>query len=443
MLQKKNKINYNKRWVSFSKKKHESFTRVLPVYQSAASASNTFKKQIFHKSIMQSTNINDSTYIFSSLFINHINKNKKLNIFYDYSMKIKSTKKLTLLDTTYQIQFLNLLNKKLKNYNVVNYDISTSHSTDQSSHNFYNAINQKKKTVTRTSNSIQLLAPQSKINTFLLLNLFLLENYFILSPRTFSNQTTHVLSRVPNYKMNLSSPVSADRYRGNMHKRLSIVNLNRLSDQKASAFLVKLNSFSFIDFLKKNSRLQNIEFLKTKTFLEKTQNINNSINTAYYVKSKIYFIFMKNALKLKYHKQVKEILRQNRLMKKTVKNKKKIKKYAIERTKKITALKPKMKFYKIFLFKIFLNKKFIHRRSKQRQKIQFNLRFSLFRKNHSQKKSLKYKQTRFIKNLLYFSHTKLNNISQVLKKFIELNPNRKYYLAKMTSPKTDAVITNN
>jgi hypothetical protein len=246
--------------------------------------------------------------------------------------------------------------------------------------------------------------------------------------------------------MNLSSSVSADRYRGNIHKRLSITNLNRLSNQKVPALLTKLNLFSSIDFLKKNSKLNNIEFLKIKKFLQESNNTKSFTDVIYYIKSKVYFVFIKNALKVKYHKQVKEILRQNKLMKKTVKNKKKIKKYAIARTKKITALKPKMKFYKIFLFKSFLTKKLAQRRLnarlKRRQSIRFNLRFPLFRKNYSQKKNSKYKKTRFIKNLLYFSHTKLNNMSEILKKFNELNVSRKRYLAKVTSPRSNSVAVN-
>ena len=50
-------------------------------------------------------------------------------------------------------------------------------------------------------------------------------------------------------------------------------------------------------------------------------------------------------------------------MKKIVKNKKKRKKYAIERTKKIAALNPKIKFHKAFLFKTITIRKLNYKRS--------------------------------------------------------------------------------
>lgn len=190
-------------------------------------------------------------------------------------------KTLTLFDISYKIQFSNILNSKLKNYNINNIN--------------FNSKSLLQKTISNQNklDSIVLTTPKTNSQTYLLLNLFLIEKNFIFSKNTFFKKTTHVLSRVPNYKMNLNSPVSADRYRGNIHKRLSILNLNRLSNQKISSFLINLNSFAYLDFFKKNSKLNNAQVSKTKNILK---NINN---VTFYLKSKIYAIFIRNALKKK------------------------------------------------------------------------------------------------------------------------------------------------
>merc|ERR1712054_446741 len=237
-------------------------------------------------------------------------KKTNISIFYNYSIKkSKFTKQIDLSNINYKIQFSNILNSKLKKSNIYNKDLSFSF---QKNKKLEKITSLKKNKLNST------ILEQSKINPqiYLLLNLFLIEKYFIFSQNISSKKTINVLSRVPNYKMNLSSSVSADRYKGNIYKRLSILNLDRLLNQKVPSYSTHLNSFAFLESFRKNSKLNNAKFLDFKKFSQNIITSKKTNNVAFYLKPKIYAIFIKSALKKKFYKKIKIILYQKRLMKK-------------------------------------------------------------------------------------------------------------------------------
>jgi hypothetical protein len=125
-------------------------------------------------------------------------------------------------------------------------------------------------------------------------------------------------------------------------------------------------------------------------------------------------------------------------VKKIIKNKKKRKRYAIKRTKRLHAAHPVKKFYTSFVVKSIIGKKKKtirnSARRRQLQRIKFILRLRFFRKEFSVNKKNAFKKTRLIKNLIYFSHSKLRNECKSLNEFKELNFNRKRFLTSIISP---------
>ena len=259
--------------------------------------------------------------------------------------------------------------------------------------------------------------------------MWLIENCFIFSKNTSNSQVVNVLSRVPSYKINLTSPVSADRFRGNIHHRLSIINWRRLLNQTSPSNLVKLNAFKSIEFFKKNTRIVNYSVLKNK---EKKNSPTNDNLKFSYTQNKTLRFFLNTTLKRKFYKDFHIIT-----VKKIIKNKRKRKAYAIKRTSKLDAVNSARNFYKVFLKKQLFGKRLspmrtsLKKRKLQRYKYVLGLRF--FRKNFIYQKKISKKNVRFVKNMLYFSHVKLHNECRMLNEFKKTNFKRKRFLSETMS----------
>jgi hypothetical protein len=270
-----------------------------------------------------------------------------------------------------------------------------------------------------------------------LLNMWLTEKSFIFSHNVSNNQIINVLSRVPSYKINLTSPVSADRFRGNIFHRLSIINFDRALNQTTPSFLTKLNAFSFIEFFKKNTRLVNYTFLKKKAITQPSIKLNPQLT---YMVHKSLRLFLNSALKRKFYKKFPAIN-----IKKIIKNKRKRKEYAIKRTAKLDTVDPVKKFQRLFLKKLLFGKRLnpIRTSLKQRksQRYKYILRLRFFRKDFLKRKQKNRIKTRFIKNMLYFSHTKLHNECKILNEFRNVKFKRKRVLFKTASTTNNTMIT--
>jgi hypothetical protein len=237
--------------------------------------------------------------------------------------------------------------------------------------------------------------------------------------------------------MNLTSSVSADRFRGNIHKKLSIINLSRLTNQNTSAILTNLNTFSFIEFLQRNTRIANYNFIKNDNMTKPITEQNNQLS---YIKHKTLRLFLNNALKQKFYKDYHIIN-----VKKIIKNKRKRKEYAIRRTVRLDSADPSRGFTRLFLKKLFFGKRLNPMRTslKQRklQRYKYILRLRSFRQTFLERKNKNKKKIRFIKNMLYFSHTKLHNECRSLNEFKNINFKRKRFLFKTMSTMHNSIVT--
>lgn len=266
--------------------------------------------------------------------------------------------------------------------------------------------------------------------------MWLIEKNFIFSKNMLQKQGTYVLSRVPNYKMNLTSAVSADRFRGNIHYKLSIINFNKFSNQVPSSILIRLNSFSLMEFFKKHTYSVGFSSLKNK---KKQINSIESNSQFYFLRHKTIRFFLNNSLKRKFYQDFHLIS-----IKKIIKNKAKRKRHAIKRTDKINAVDPIRKFYRLFVRKIFLGKRLnpmktsLKQRKAQRYKYLFS--FRIFRRIFFKKKKFLEKNVRFVKKILYFSHKKLNDECKAFHEFTKINFKRKRFLRKMALVSTGTFI---
>ena len=418
-IRKSNQSSYVRLWNNHSRNKKPSFSRALPLYQSHSTASNTFKKKML--GCYQTIAIGGD-YLVCLIKNNHTLSTSVAGASQHY---LSQSRYISFSNIMYNVQLSNILNNSSKNRN---------NSRVQATLSLNKSLSYK------PSNTLDLVIPQSKSNTLKLLHVWLLEKNFIFSKNVFNNRTVNVLSRVPNYKMNLHSPVSADRFRGNIHGRLSIINLSRLSNQQVPSFLTKLNTFSFLEAFKKNTRIENYTSLISINILKKSE--DTSFNF-YYVKHKAYKMFLRSALRVKFFSDVRVIK-----VKKIIKNKRRRKRYAIKRTSRLHRARPLKKFYKSFLAQLTLGKKQNMMRlpvHKQRiSRLKFLFRLQSFRKKFSDTKKRTSKELRFIKNLLYSSQTKLRKECKSLTEFKELNFKRKRFLVKTLLPKTTSTnITNN
>ena len=345
------------------------------------------------------------------------------NSFVNYTNTCSFTKahQTDLSKISYTLQFHNLISKSNKNYlrYTVPYDKKVHEKTLSQIY------------IKPLKSSLPRLFP----DTLTLLTTFLVEKSFIFSKNVPRKQVINVLSRVPTYKMNLISSVSADRFRGNIYHRLSIVNFDRFLKQATPAFLTKVNPFLFIELLKKNARSTSYSFLKNNKMTKSPLKLNFKLN---YVKHKTLRLFLNNVLRRKFYKNFYLIN-----VKKIIKNKKKRKRHAIKRTARLSAVNPTYKFHQIFLKKLFLGKKLNPMRTslkqRQQQRYRYVLRLRLFRKAFLRRKHIRKKKNRFFKNMSYFSHNKLYHECKSVKEFNKINFRRKRSLFKTLSTTNDTI----
>ncbi len=409
-LKKSNQAFYSKVWNAYSKGKKVSFTRALPFYQSHTTATNTFKQHTLN--CIQLIKPND-TYLIPLLKNEQVHNTSSVHNYLYFNIMRRS---IDLSKTTYNNQFNDIVTNTMKNYNVMK--------------NSFNWVEVMPSFTSQCPNPVDSVISKHNVSVPKLLNAWLLEKNFIFSRNIPNRRTINVLSRVPNYKMNLYSPVSADRFRGNIHGRLSIINLTKLANQQVPSFLTKLNTFSYLESFKRNTRVSSDH----KILFE-----NANYANLYYIKYKAYRLFLRSALKRKFFKDSSIIK-----TKKIIKNKRKRKLYAINRTARLHAAHPVRKFYKSFVTQLTIGKKKNMPRTsvhKQRSfRVKYLLRLRFFRKSLSDTKKKTSVRVRLVKNMLYFSHTKLRNECKTLNEFRELNFKRKRFLMKNLSPNT--TITN-
>jgi hypothetical protein len=125
-----------------------------------------------------------------------------------------------------------------------------------------------------------------------LLSQWLYENNFIYPENPVSKKTTYVLSRVPNYKMVPNSPVSADKFRGNMYKRLGILRSSDLTFTPSNnALLGKFNYLYNLNSFSRTLKPKNIKWILNKRYLKKSQTKIEEISKIFYVKTKVTRLF--------------------------------------------------------------------------------------------------------------------------------------------------------
>ena len=257
-------------WVRQAQKKVPSLTRRLNIYGPKSSAASSFVKRYLAKwnyNVQQQRN--------SELNLTII---KRLSI-EAYDNFINSTPHRIL---SHQSTYANLIN-----YSTSLSTVSTVlklHSTDslvlhKLPLNFSRSPNsdfnvQSVTALESNTTSLAKLKLPSIVETTPLtpaLSQWLFERMFTSKKNVISRSSTLVLSRVPDYKMDWSSPVTADRFRGNVYSRLGL-------DMRLDGSFV--NKFQFA--------MSNIAYrLPTFDFIAHTSNNATRINpTLHYLKSK-------------------------------------------------------------------------------------------------------------------------------------------------------------
>jgi hypothetical protein len=219
-------------------------------------------------------------------------------------------------------------------------------------------------------------------------------------------------------------PVSADRFRGNIFKKTSLINNSKFFFTKNSfVFLYKLNFLSKLSFFKNTLLLKN-----PQTFLNKQKQKTfgptlTSLNSVFYLRSKITRLH-KNLLFKKFHLLKADAVKQNFNTKKSKRA------YLLKlENKYIRTLSTKLIMYKINFFHKKVNNKLIKRSRKKLKHSINNLNFSSLNKLNTQNQQL---TDKLFNTFSYFLENKLNQNLESLKDLNLLHKYRRKYLIKLT-----------
>ena len=418
---------YHKFWMKSRLEKKSHFTRALPGYQSHTLSSNTFRKNTLKSTKSQKPQVLSSSCDYLVALTSTIAHSSDLQNYvnlHQYKTPNNSfTDSITSLSVkNYNVQLGLVLNSSRGELpkNSITYSESLTTLSVK-------PVSYLQPTTLPTQSSSELLPS--------ILSVWLLEKNFIFSKNTANKQTVNVLSRVPSYKMNLYAPVSADRFRGNIHGRLGIVNLTKSLTRYVPSFLAKLNHFHFVDGVKRKSKLMSYAALQSKISLKvnirkSLTGSTNQLDNFFYLKNKT-FRLLDSFLKRRFAK-ASVLIR----VKKIIKNKKLRKKYAIKRTMRLNAANPRSRFTSNHLIARGIGRREKVARKRRLQKLKMILRVKSFRSAFSREQKTNIRRARLLKDILYFSHKKLRNNCKSLKEFKDLNHNRKRWLMKVNSPNT-------
>ena len=261
------------------------------------------------------------------------------------------------------------------------------------------------------------------------------EQKFIYS-KNWHQKSSFVLSKIPFYKMDSMSPVTADKNRGNIYKKLSLINLKKINKNTIlnnSASINHINyNFKFLSLIS-SVHLKSLNFAKLNWVNQINQwkqnqkyyKVLKNDNTNYKLQQSFTFLKMLIISKLKNQKSLHLFL--NWLPK----------------------LKSRKKYKK---FKPFENKRLIRKQNFLKKKLKFSSKQNNLNKlKTSLLKKLNFKnfksRTKIYKSHIIFSSSflnwKLNKRINMFNSFTRLSIKRKQYLINLTHLNNHAYASHN
>ena len=252
---------------------------------------------------------------------------------------------------------------------------------------------------------------------------FIYEQKFIYNNNQ-NQKSSFVLSKIPFYKMDPISPVTADKNRGNIYKKLSLINLKKLNKS-----FTAINNLTFINY--------NIRFIS----------LVSSIQSQLFNPTKLSWI--NQISQLKQNQKYYSILKENKKHYKLYSNFTFLKTLVISKLKNkktfltFLNLKPKFKSRKKYKkFKPFDNKRLIRKQNFLKKKLKYiskknntnKLKTSLFKKiNFKKHKPI----NKIYKNHIIFATSflnwRINKRINMFNSFNRLSIKRKQYLMGLTN----------
>jgi hypothetical protein len=418
----KNKSIYNKYrstyWLKTGLVKKSYFTRALPIYQMHNSSSTTFTKKDFCKQNMPQKYLNNINYkqIYMTSLLRNTSDTKLQDIinYYTNNSGAQLPSLVRINDLTYQTQLYNIINAH-STKNIANFcDVSTR--------------------LTSKSTTVQPVDYVYSLNTTpqlpYLLNQWLHENNFIYPSRQSVNKTTYVLSRVPTYKMIPNSPVSADRFRGNMYKHLGILSDNNLLSKISRN--TPLSKFSYLKFLTSFGR--SLKTLNTQLILKRVEGKQNllkrsKVSNLFFIKGKVARVFFKT---LNYHLTVIKTA-----LPKIVMHKKKSRYY----NQNTSSTSRKSYIHRLYFSPQKTKTKYSNKRSYTRRKRRMRLRKKNINAFYKRNKSLTYRKNSALSDLVYYAKNRLTRNVKAMSDFKAIKSRRRKHFNKLN--KNNNSVQNN
>ena len=400
--------NYRLYWAQRGLNKKPYVTRTLPLYQKHSISSSTFteSKLLKQKSPKDSTTeLIQAFYVtllhhnFSTTngsLINHLNTYTQCNLKSDISV----------YNLVYKNQITNIINTKQVNSCLWNVKPSTSTK---------NSVIQTLNIYTKPSSCI---LPS-------LLKQWLYENNFIYPENAISKKTTYVLSRVPSYKMVPNSPVSADKFRGNMHKKLGILtDGGPFLRVPASSLLFKFNYLRQLNQISRTLKVENLGSTLKKIVSKRDASKLSKVYNLFFLRGKVVRLFtqtLKRRLRSVYNHLLKKIP--------ATSGKRKYLAKLMLKKKKIFLLKPITRVRKKY-FRYKKLSRYAMRRQRRRRKLIIRNRY--IRKLRRRVKKKKYPLNRQLDNVLYYVKNKVQRHVKTTIGFRKINLRRRKFYNKLT-----------